>query len=279
MKVDSHQHYWKPSRNDYGWLTPETGVLYADYMPDQLHPLLQQYNFDRTIVVQAAPTIAETEFLLSLCDKEETLAGVVGWLDLESDGFARDFARLLRNPYFVGIRPMLQDMDDDAYILRPKVIESLKALAEDDFPIDLQLRPRHLPHVVRLFEKMPKLKAVIDHLAKPYIADGTLEPWKQQIGEIARHGNVYCKLSGMVTEARQQWSPADFIPYVHHIVDVFGTDRIMFGSDWPVCLPTEYGEVVKLLLDALPETVTNEDREKLFGSNAIFFYQLKLGTV
>ncbi len=278
MRIDAHQHYWKTERNDYGWLTPESGPLYADYMPDDLRPHLQANGIDKTIVVQAAPTVAETEFLLSLCEREKTLAGVVGWLDLDADDFPEQFARLRSNRYFVGIRPMLQDLDDDAWILRPRVIQSLKRLADEQFPIDLLIFPRHLPHIITLLEQLPGLRAVIDHLAKPGIKDGVLDPWRDDIAAIARHANVYCKLSGMVTEAdMRHWKTADFVPYVHHVFDVFGPQRVMFGSDWPVCLlAADYSQVCRLLADALPQRLSERDRSAIFGGNAIDFYKLEV---
>ena len=277
MRVDAHQHYWKIGRGDYGWLTPKSGILYRDYMPEDLVPHLHTCGIDLTVVVQAAPTVGETEFLLSLCEQEPTLAGAVGWLDLEADHFAAELDRLRAHPYFVGLRPMLQDISDDGYILRPKVLRALERMAELEVPLDILIFPRHLPHIKRMLEQVPGLKAVIDHLAKPPIASGALDPWREQMEAIAAdHPNVSCKLSGMVTEARPHaWQPADFVPYVHHIVSVFGPNRILFGSDWPVCLQqAEYGDVVRLLEKVLPDHMTREDRDKLFGWNAVRFYGL-----
>lgn len=279
MKIDAHQHYWKLDRGDYGWLTPDPGVLYRDYLPADLTPQLKQTGIDRTIVVQAAPTLAETEYLLELCEQEPTLAGVVGWLDLESEDFSAQLERLSANPYFLGLRPMLQDMNDDTYILRPRVIKSLGLMADRQTPLDILVFPRHLTHIKRMLEQVPGLRAVIDHLAKPSIAEGTLEPWSTDIARIAgEHPGVYCKLSGMVTEANHtSWKQEDFVPYVHHIVASFGTERILFGSDWPVCLlAASYQEVVALLESVLPEGMEAADKEKLFGANAAAFYKVQL---
>jgi L-fuconolactonase len=275
-KVDAHQHYWKVDRGDYGWLTSETGVLYRDYLPADLKPLLAECGISHSIAVQAAPTVAETEFLLSLCEEEPTLAGVVGWLDLEADDFPAQFIRLRRNPYFVGLRPMLQDLEDDAYILRPKVVESLKLLASHEFPLDLLVYPRHLPYVLQLIDKLPELRAVIDHAAKPNIAGSVLEPWRGLMKDIAAHPNIYCKLSGMVTEAdHHRWRLEHFIPYVHHVLECFGTSRVMFGSDWPVCLlAAGYGDVYRLLQEAVPSGLSETEAGRLFGGNALEFYRL-----
>ncbi|MFD0869058.1 Predicted metal-dependent hydrolase of the TIM-barrel fold [Chlamydia abortus] len=275
-RIDAHQHYWKLSRGDYGWLTPDSGVLYRDYLPGDLKEHLREQSIDRTIVVQAAPTIEETEYLLALCEEEETLAGVVGWIDLEADDFHEQYARLAANRYFLGIRPMLQDLPDDRWILRPKVISALEKLARDEFPVDLLVKPRHLVHILELMKQVPGLRAVVDHLAKPNIKEGVMEPWSTHIKELAQFPNLYCKLSGMVTEAdHEQWRTNDFIPYVHHVVECFGAERVMFGSDWPVCLlAVSYQEVTGLLNECLPAYITEQDKERIFGENASRFYRL-----
>jgi len=276
MRIDAHQHYWLLKRGDYGWLTPETGILYEDYLPDRLRSELSKCGIQRTIVVQAARTVQETEFLLELCEKEETLAGTVGWLDLESDDWQNEYERLLQNRYFVGIRVMLQEETDDGWILRPRIVEALKRLAADRFPVDLLMNPQHWPHVLEMLEKVPDLRGVVDHIAKPDIKAGKLYPWKEQMAAIAKFPNMYCKLSGMVTEAdHQKWKPADLKPYVTHAIDVFGTERVMFGSDWPVCLlAADYSEVYDGLVKVLPETFDSHSLDQLFGLNAMRFYKL-----
>ncbi|MCY9668663.1 amidohydrolase family protein [Paenibacillus alginolyticus] len=275
MRIDAHQHYWKTERGDYGWLTPEQGILYVDYMPEQLQDSLRRYQFERTIVVQAAPTLEETQFLLSLYDEYESIAGVVGWLDLDSPQFSEQYAKFRRYKGFVGFRPMLQDLPD-SWILRPQVMQNMEQLVKDDFPLDLQLRPRHHPYILEAFRSFPTLRAVVDHAAKPFIAGRILEPWKTEMAELAAFPNVMCKLSGLVTEADQQaWNWMDLAPYVHHVIEVFGTDRVMFGSDWPVCLATcSYDEVYLALMNALPSNLTSEDHLAIFGGNAARFYQL-----
>lgn len=276
MKVDAHQHYWKVERGDYGWLTPSTGLLYADYMPEQLEETLAAYGFQRTIVVQAAPTVEETEFMLDLYDQHESIIGVVGWLELDApaEQFAETFARLRRHEGFVGFRPMLQDLPDP-WILRPRVMRNLERIVRDGFPLDLQLRPRHLPYMLEVMETYPTLTAVIDHAAKPFIAEGVLDPWREQMAEIAEYPNVMCKLSGLVTEADQTaWRWKELAPYVRHVVSVFGPDRIMYGSDWPVCLTTcSYEDVHDALVKALPPELPPEAHADLFGGNAIRFYK------
>ncbi|PZE22335.1 amidohydrolase family protein [Paenibacillus xerothermodurans] len=274
MRIDAHQHYWKLDRGDYGWLSPHMGVLYRDYLPDDLKPLLQKADVTATIVVQAAPTVEETEFLLALCEQEPSLAGVVGWLDLEAPDFEAQLDRLMRSPYFLGIRPMLQDLDDDAYICKDAVIRSLSILAEKGAALDLLVKTQHLPSAIEMLGRIPKLRAVIDHIAKPNIAEQAFEPWRELMQEASAFPNVHCKLSGMMTEANHtHWKQEDIKPYVSEICRMFGPDRVMFGSDWPVCLlAASYEQVVSLLLQTLPHHWPDSAKEKVFGANAAAFY-------
>jgi L-fuconolactonase len=277
MRIDSHQHFWKLARGDYDWLTPDFSVLYQDYLPEDLSQHLQPFRIDKTILVQAAPTIAETEFLLELYEQNEFIAGVVGWLDMESPSFASEYRRLRSHKGFVGIRPMLQDLEDDKWILRKSVLKNIELLVEDDFPIDLLIYPHHLPTIIQLLEVFPSLRAVINHLGKPRIAEQIIKPWKEQITEIASYKNVMCKLSGMVTEAGQEIQTSEIEPFVQHVIKVFGPHSVMFGSDWPVCLlKASYQDVVELLLSTLPDHLMDSDKAAIFGENAIRFYKLNL---
>jgi L-fuconolactonase len=276
MRIDAHQHYWKVERGDYGWLTPEAGILYKDFGPADLEAQLEEHRIDATIVVQAAPTTAETEYLLELCEQEPTLAGAVGWIDPEADDFEATLLRLKASKYFLGIRPMLQDMADDAYIVRPKVLEALRLLVKHDAALDLLVRPRQLPHVLRMLELVPGIRAIVDHIAKPDIAGHVTDPWLDHMEAIAAYPNVYCKLSGMVTEAdHERWQPEDIIPYVRLVCKRFGPDRVVFGSDWPVCLlAASYEQVVRILEEALPPEWTAKQRQAVFGGNAAAFYRI-----
>lgn len=276
MRIDSHQHYWKVDRGDYHWMTPRVPVLYRDYLPTDLRPLLLQHNIQKTVLVQAAQTVAETDFLLDLAAADDSIAGVVGWLDMEDPGFPEQFERYKKCAKFIGIRPMLQDLPDDDWILRPKVLEALRLVADADFPFDFLTYPRHLPFVLQVLELIPGLRAVVDHTSKPEIRSGKLESWKSWMAQAARHENLYCKLSGMITEAdHQNWSANDLRPYVEHVMDCFGIDRVMFGSDWPVCLLAgSYGQVIAVVKKLL-SSILNEDAErKIFGANAARFYKL-----
>lgn len=276
MKIDAHQHYWKISRDDYGWITPDIPRLYRDFLEDDLLPHLQSRNITKTIVVQAAPTIEETEFILSLSEQSESIAGIVGWLDLDDPSYKKQLEIFQQHPKFLGIRVMIQDMEDETRILQKHYLDAFSYFEQMDLPIDLLVTSNQLDAVCQLLKQI-SIRAVIDHLAKPEIAKGITEPWKQRITEIAQYPNIYCKISGMVTEAdHQSWRQEDFTPYVHHIVDVFGPDRIMYGSDWPVCLlAATYKDVHDLCEATLPTHLTADERENIFGNNASNFYKLK----
>jgi L-fuconolactonase len=276
MRIDSHQHFWKASRGDYYWMSPETPVLYRDYYPEDLKPFLDKHHIDRTILVQAAPTVAETEFLLDLAERHHFIAGVVGWLDLQSNDFSQQFEHYRKKARFIGIRPMLQDLPQDDFILKPSVLESLQLVASEGFPFDILTYPRQLPYVLRALEKLPKLHAVVDHISKPEIKAGRMEPWKSLIREVAQHPNVYCKLSGMITEAdHRNWTPDQLSPYVEHVIECFGLARVMYGSDWPVCLLAgTYDQVFGTLAGLLSTQLDEASERAVFGENAARFYRV-----
>ena len=276
MRIDSHQHYWKVERGDYHWMTRSISILYRDYLPADLRPSLLRHNIQKTVLVQAAQTVAETDFLLSLAAADDSIAGVVGWLDMEDPGFSAQFERYRKKPKFIGLRPMLQDIPDDQWILRPRVLEALRVVAESDFPFEFLTYPRHLPYVLQALQLVPRLRAIIDHISKPEIRTGKLEPWGSWITRLAGHPNLYCKLSGMITEADHlRWSPDDLRPYVEHVVESFGFNRVMFGSDWPVCLCAgSYDQVIGTLREILTSRLNEETEKRLFGENAVQFYKL-----
>ncbi|UUZ93775.1 amidohydrolase family protein [Paenibacillus sp. P25] len=275
--MDAHQHFWQRERGDYDWISPEMKAIYRDFGPEDLVPHLDRNHIDKTIVVQAAPTLRDTEFMLELSGKSDRIAGVVGWLDLTSPDFKEQYRTFRRHPAFVGIRVMIQEMVDAREVLQPDVLEALRFLASEDLPVDLLLRSNQLPETLESLKAVPGLRGVIDHIAKPVIAEGQWEPWRSQMEEAASHPNIYCKLSGMVTEAdHKQWKPVHFFRYVRHIVQVFGTERVLFGDDWPVCLlAADYDQVVSLLEEALPEGLDETARANIFGLNAVRFYKLE----
>ncbi|WP_372424300.1 amidohydrolase family protein [Salinarimonas chemoclinalis] len=272
MIVDAHHHSWRTARGDYHWMAGAPDVLRRDYLPEDLEPHLRRFGVTRTILVQAAQTREETDFLLGLAARTPFVGGVVGWLDLESVDFAEQLAACREDPKLVGLRPMLQDLEDDAWILRPAVLRSLEVLAASGLVLDILTFPRHLPHVARALGAVPGLRAVVDHLSKPPIASGRLDPWRDDIARIAAFETVSCKVSGLVTEARQPgWTVADLAPFVHHAAACFGPDRLIFGSDWPVCrVAGEYGEVLAATMLALPDGLRGDRR--VLGENACRIY-------
>lgn len=278
MKIDSHQHFWKASRGDYHWMSPAVPVLCRDYLPADLHPLLKKNKIDKTILVQAAQTKAETDFLLDLAAQYDFIAGVIGWLDMDSPDFPRELELYSKKPKFLGIRPMLQDLPDDAWILRPRVVQALKWIAECDMPFEFLTYTRHLPHVLTALETVPALRAVVDHVSKPEIKNRKLDPWRSLMARVAKHSNVHCKLSGMITEAdHKTWTPDDLRPYVEHVLDCFGAERVMFGSDWPVCLLAgSYDQVTAALQAVVKPHLDKQGEIAVFGGNAARFYKLVL---
>ena len=276
MRIDSHQHYWRAERGDYHWMSPAVPVLYRDYLPGDLRPSLLRHRIDKTIVVQAAQTVAETDFLLELAATNDSIAGVVGWLDMEAPDFSETFERYRRHPKFIGLRPMLQDLPDDRWILRPQVLDALEYVTKADVPFEFLTYPRHLPFVFEVLRSVPRLRAVIDHISKPEIRAGRLEPWKDWISRLAQYPNLCCKLSGMITEAdHRHWSVDGLRPYVDRVIDCFGMNRIMFGSDWPVCLQAgSYDQVIGAVEEIVSSRDSGELERKLFGDNAVEFYKL-----
>lgn len=276
MRIDSHQHFWQPARGDYHWMSPSIPVLCRDYLPEDLKPWLVKNRMDRTIVVQAAQTKAETDFLLGLAAQHDFIAGVIGWLDLEGPNFAGELEIYAGNPKFLGLRPMLQDLPDDDWILRPRVMAALKLIAQHDLVFEFLTFTRHLPHVLKALAAVPHLRAVVDHVSKPEIKNRKLDPWRPLISEVAKYPNVYCKLSGMITEAdHSSWTPADLRPYVEQVLESFGFERVMFGSDWPVCLLAgTYDQVVDALQIILQPHLNEQREAAVFGGNAARFYKL-----
>lgn len=274
IRIDSHQHFWDLNKLNYKWLTEDMAPIYRNFLPDDLHEHLKAFDIQYTILVQAAPTIEETEFLLELFEQHDFIAGVVGWIDMESDTFKEDYNRLRNHKGFIGIRPMLEDLEDQEWILRPKVKDSIKILLEDDFPIDLLISTKQLPIVLELLSQFPTLRAVINHAAKPNITAGLNITWEKYILEIANYKNTMCKLSGLVTETKNfKWDLYEFKPFINHLIKSFGTKRIMFGSDWPVCLLAgSYKDVYSIARKNLD--ILSDGYKNIFGQNAMDFYKI-----
>lgn len=232
--IDSHFHIWQLARGDYGWLTPALAPIYRDVGVTDWQVHASAAGVRRGILVQAAPSAAETDFLLAQAElHEEQVLGVVGWADLAADDAVERIAALARHPKLLGLRPMLQDIADPDWIVQPSVLRALAALPGHDLSFDALIKPEHLPRIERLAAALPALRIVIDHGAKPDISAGAFEPWASALQQLAAHGNVHCKLSGLVTESGQPPSLAACAPYVMHILDCF-PGRVLWGSDWPV---------------------------------------------
>jgi L-fuconolactonase len=278
MILDTHQHFWKADRGDYHWMTPEVPILARDYLPGDLRLELRKAGVAQTILVQAAQTADETDFLLELAEETDFVAGVIGWFNLEDEEFPLAYEeKRQRNPKLLGVRPMLQDLADDRWIVREKVIRNLSYLADRKVVFEFLTYTRHLPFVLQVLEEVPRLHAVIDHISKPEIKAGKIEPWNDLISKVARHENMFCKLSGMVTEAdRDTWNPEHLRPYVEHVLNCFGEDRVMFGSDWPVCLlAASYAEVINALRTVVADHLSPSGLRKLFSKNGRRFYGIQ----
>lgn len=275
MRIDAHQHYWLLARGDYEWLTPETGVLFRDYLPEHLAPSLRKYRIDGTILIQAAPTLTETEYLLELCGDNSSIAGVVGWLNLEDDDFGEQLNRLRRHPRFVGFRPMSLYYDV-AYLERPKLRKAFELLAEIQFPIDILVHEQQLEAVISLLAMHPRLRAVLNHMGAPPVTEGRWEPWAGYIHRLSQYPNLFCKLSGIGIGAGERIGSSDDVKsYLHHCIECFGTNRVMFGSDWPVCLQdAEYSHVIRIAESAAGGRYSESDKLRMFGINAAVFYKL-----
>lgn len=275
--IDSHQHYWDRSNPfEYGWLTaPELRPINRDFLPDDLEPLLEDVGARGSVVVQTQSNLAENDWALSMARERDSILGVVGWVDLQSPDCGQDLERYVSDPLFVGIRHVVQDEPDDDFIARPTVLNGLRELERVGTTYDLLFYERHLKHAKTVADAVPNLKLVLDHLSKPRIKEGSFEVWDREIREAAKRPNLYCKLSGMITEADwEAWKPADLEPYIQTALEAFGADRLMFGSDWPVCLLAgSYREVYDVLERAVGALSASE-REAIWEGTAITFYGL-----
>jgi L-fuconolactonase len=276
--IDAHQHFWERGRYKYEWLdAPALKPISGHFLPEDLLPLRKKAGVDRTVFVQTQHDLSENRWVLDLAGKHEWIAGVVGWIDLRSVHCEEQLLEFRSHPKFVGVRHITQDEPDDDWIVNDSVLWGLKVLEKHRVPFDLLFYVKHLKHATTLARKLPELKMVIDHLAKPRIKDHVLEPWKEAFLAASKFPNVFCKLSGLVTEADwKAWTVADLRPYVHLALEAFGPDRCMFGSDWPVsALAAPYERVHGALLEALGP-LPAEDLEKIMGGTAIRFYNLKV---
>lgn len=273
--VDSHQHFWRLERGDYDWLGPELILLYRDFEPEQLQAELATSPVRQTIVVQAAATVAETVYLLQLAEQKPFIEGVVGWIDMESTGAVDTLRRLAENSYFKGIRPMIQDIDDPQWMLKPQLAPVFEALISQGLSFDALVKPRHLPNLATLMARYPGLDTVIDHGAKPDIAGQGFEPWAGQMAEIATNSSVYCKLSGLLAEAGDGAGIDELAPYMQHLLECFGAERLMWGSDWPVLNQVcNYANWLAITEEFL-HPCNAEEKTRIMAGSATQFYRLK----
>ncbi len=279
MRIDAHHHVWTLSRGDYGWLTPALAPIYRDFGLADLAPHLAAAAIEGTILVQAAPTEAETMFLLDVAERAEDVAdgsevvrGVVGWTDFDAADAALRIDALAAHQLLVGLRPMVQDIADDDWLLRPALAPILAAMARHRLVFDALVLPRHLPRLLQVVDRHPDLQFVLDHFGKPHLASGDIAAWKDDIVRLAGRPNIACKLSGLVTEAAQDWQVADLRGAVEHVLAQFGPGRVLWGSDWPVVdLAGGYAKwfaTAEALLDDLPA----DDKAAIFGGNAARIY-------
>jgi L-fuconolactonase len=269
IRIDSHQHFWRYSPAEHVWMDDRMSALKRDHLPEELQPLLVAARFDGTIAVQARQNPEETRWLLELAGRNDFIKGVVGWVDLRSPDVREHLAGF---PKLIGVRHVVHDEPDDEFMLRLEFRRGIAQLREFGLTYDLLLFPRHLPVAVKLVEEFPEQPFVLDHMGKPRIAEGLFSPWQEDLRRLARCPNVWCKLSGLVTEAKwKQWRPDDFRRYLDVVFDAFGPDRLMIGSDWPVCtLSGDYVSTMKIVIDYL----SPGDRDGVLGGNCARFYRV-----
>ena len=277
MIIDAHQHFWKLDHPfDHAWLKePENGPIYRDYLPAHLKPHLDQCGIQKSVFVQTQHDLDENRWVLQLFDEHDYIAGVVGWVDLASEQCEEQLLEFKDHPGFVGIRHLVHNETDDDFIVRSDVLRGLKRLEKHKVPFDLLFFTQHFKHAQQLGREFPELPMVIDHLSKPKIKAGLIGGWIDDLKAAAAFPNIYCKLSGMVTEADwQKWKPADLKPYVEAALEAFGPERCMYGSDWPVCeLAGTYEQVYEALVEILGP-ISESERLQIFGKTAAQFYGL-----
>jgi len=277
MQIDAHQHFWHPNRGDYGWMPKDDPTLSRPYTTADLAPQIAAAGISGTILVQAAPTVHETEYMLGIADATPWVLGVVGWIDFENPSDLSHLKRLARHPKFKGVRPMIQDIPDDAWMLRDDVQWAFRAICDLGLRFDALGFPRHLAHFRTLLNRYPDMQTVIDHCMKPQIRDNSadhLRFWSDGMSRLADESAACVKFSALITEATPDWTAADLKPYADHIFATFGPERTMWGSDWPVCrLRGEYADW-HAAAQTLTADLTAVDRALIFGGTAASFYGL-----
>ncbi len=275
-KIDSHQHFWNPARGDYDWMPMDNAILARPYGPADLEPHLITHRIDQTVLVQAAASVEETEYMLGIADTSPRVAGVVGWIDFEDPSHAHHLRRLAKHPKFLGVRPMIQDIPDVAWMLRKDIQWAYELIVECDVTFDALGFPRHLENFLTLLLRYPDMRVVIDHCMKPQIRTHSKDSfsfWASGMAQLAENTAAFCKFSGLVTET-DGWSIEAMRPYTDHLLKVFGPDRMMWGSDWPVCRLEASYDAWHDAARALTSHLSNEAQQSLFGGTAQTFYRL-----
>ena len=279
MKVDAHHHFWNPARGDYGWMPEDNAILFRPYGPADIAPHLTDAGIDATVLVQAAASIEESEYMLGLADATPHVGAVTGWIDFEQPSHRGVLERLAGHPTFKGVRPMIQDIPDDDWMLREDVQWGYQAIMDCGLRFEALGLPRHLENFLTILTRYPDMKAVMDHGMKPQIAAPTPDSftgWADGMTRLAGETSACCKFSGLITEAAPGWTVDDLRPYVDHIITVFGADRVMWGSDWPVCrLAGEYGDWHDAAV-RLTAGCSDAETAAIFGGTANRFYGLGL---
>jgi len=274
MQIDAHQHYWNPARGDYDWMPMDNAVLARQYRPADLAGHLAAHSIGATVLVQAAASVQETEYMLGIADATDSVAGVVGWVDFEKPADAKHLERLAKHPKFRGVRPMIQDIADVDWMLREDAQWGYRAVIDLDLTFDALGFPWHLANFHTLLTRYPDMRVVIDHCMKPQVRDGAFDDWAAGMTRLARDTGACVKFSGLVTEANDGWTIDDLRPYAEHLLAEFGPDRMMWGSDWPVCqLQASYGRWREVAL-ALTANVDAAGTARIFGGTAAAFYRL-----
>jgi L-fuconolactonase len=273
-RIDAHVHFWQLARGDYFWMTPDLTPIYRDFGPEDLRAHLERNGIGRIIVVQAADTVAETEFMLEISETTDFVAGVVGWVPFDQPQGAKELARLAANPYLKGIRPMIQDIPDDDWMLGESLTPTFEAVTDLDLVFDALVFPRHLKNLMILLERHPDMRVIVDHGAKPQIRDRAFDGWAADLRTIADNSSALVKFSGLVTEAKPGWTVDDLKPYVDHLIEVFGPDRMVYGSDWPVVrMAADYDPWFQAAQD-LTAGLGEVERRGVFSDNAQKLYRI-----
>ncbi len=277
MRIDTHQHFWRYNSDEYGWIDDSMSSLRRDFLPGESKTELRRAGFDASIAVQTRQTLEETRWLLQLAEAEPAaIIGVIGWVDLRSADVRSQLAEFAGNPKLLGIRHIVQSEVDERFLLNPDFLQGIASLKEFGLTYDILIYPQHLPAAAEFVQKFPDQRFVLDHLAKPPIRKQQLQPWKSGISALAKFNNVFCKLSGLVTEADwRTWKPEHIAPYLDVAFETFGPDRLMIGSDWPVCtVAGSFSQVMDLVQDYLIQ-FSGDVRQAILGGNAERFWNLQ----